>query len=611
MRKLSLKDRFTAKISSATSKTHNFINKMKAFDDKFKKIENRMNDFSKKLDQATSQADKLKNKLDDTQKKFDKFGTTPKLRDFKKDMDKALEKIDQTKVKFSNLGSPLKAFEKGFTKSVNLINKVTGKLWKLTKWGVIGGTGLGIGALKIGADFETLKARMVTAFEGNKELAEEHFIWGNKFANETPFSNDEVLDAMVKLRAYGYKDPRRLMTLLGDFAAGNQRSLDDAVEAYADAANNQFFRMTGFGLKRETVLDYAKDILKDPIPMNGKEIANMDRFMKVLEIMMKERTKDGMKNAMKTLNGMVSTTSGIIKSSIAKLVGITDEGNVRAGSLIDRVKEKFERFNKYMQSPEGQKAVDRWSEGFVEAIPKIIKIADSIKDKFKEIAGENFMERLNNSINKFDPKNFNKALDEVQKKIDKITDRAIRLGGAFMGMQLAKINPYLGAVAMVGGAFAPELIDAGKKAAEFLEPTFDYHKHRKEMIEKLELKNEKIPVRISGASEEMNKYLDDYLKGKTQNTGVEWFSRADRVKEKIENVKTENQILNDYARENVIINNNNDNRVFNTTNNNYTENKEMKNHSESNNNYISSDSRKIYNSESNKLIILKYYQFRN
>ena len=521
---LSLKDKFTAKISSATSKTHNFINKMKAFDDKFKKIENRMNSFSKKLDQATNNADKLKNKLDDTQKKFNNFGATPKLRDFQKDMDKALEKIDQTKVKFSNLGSPLKAFEKGFSKSVSLINKVAGKLWKLTKWGVIGGTGLGIGALKIGANFESLKARMVTAFEGNKELAEEHFIWGNKFANDTPFGNDEVLDAMIKLRAYGYKDPRRLMTILGDFAAGNQRSLDDAVEAYADAANNQFFRMVGFGLKRETVLDYAKDILKDPIPMNGKEIANMDRFMKVLEIMMKERTKDGMKNAMKTLNGMVSTTSGIIKSSIAKLVGVTDEGNVRAGSLIDRVKEKFERFNEYMQSPEGQKAVDRWAEGFVEAIPKIIKIADSIKDKFKEIAGENFMERLNNSIKEFDAKNFNKALDEVQKKIDKITDRAIRLGGAFMGMQLAKINPYLGAVAMVGGAFAPELIDAGKKAAEFLEPTFDYHKHRKEMIEKLELENEKIPVRISGASEEINKYFDDYLKGKTQNTGVQFGS---------------------------------------------------------------------------------------
>ena len=603
---LSLKDKFTAKISSATSKTHNFINKMKAFDDKFKKIENRMNSFSKKLDQATNNADKLKNKLDDTQKKFNNFGATPKLRDFQKDMDKALEKIDQTKVKFSNLGSPLKAFEKGFSKSVSLINKVAGKLWKLTKWGVIGGTGLGIGALKIGANFESLKARMVTAFEGNKELAEEHFIWGNKFANDTPFGNDEVLDAMIKLRAYGYKDPRRLMTILGDFAAGNQRSLDDAVEAYADAANNQFFRMVGFGLKRETVLDYAKDILKDPIPMNGKEIANMDRFMKVLEIMMKERTKDGMKNAMKTLNGMVSTTSGIIKSSIAKLVGVTDEGNVRAGSLIDRVKEKFERFNEYMQSPEGQKAVDRWAEGFVEAIPKIIKIADSIKDKFKEIAGENFMERLNNSINKFDPKNFNKALDEVQKKIDKITDRAIRLGGAFMGMQLAKINPYLGAVAMVGGAFAPELIDAGKKAAEFLEPTFDYHKHRKEMIEKLELENDKIPVRISGATEEANKYLDDFLNGKTKNTGVEWILKADRVKEKIENVKTENQILNDYARENIIINNNNDNRVFNATTSNYIKDEKTEDNSEKSynslNNYESNridNSKSITNSEIN------------
>ena len=512
---LSLKDKFTSKINTATSKTHNFINKMKAFDDKMKKVEDRMNSFSKKLSQSTNSADKLKSKLDDTQKKFDNFGATPKLRDFQKDMDKALEKIDQTKVKFSNLGDPLKAFEKGISKSVNTMNKVASKMWKFTKWGVIGGTGLGIGALKVGAGFESLKARMVTAFKGNEELATEHFIWGNKFANNTPFSNDEVLDAMIKLRAYGYKDPRRLMTMLGDFAAGKQRSLDDAVEAYADAANNQFFRMTGFGLKRETVLNYAKNVLKDPIPMNGKEIANMDRFMKVLEIMMQERTKDGMKNAMKTLNGMVSTTAGIIKSSVGKLVGVTEEGDIRAGSLMDRVKEKFERFNTYMQSPEGQRAVDKWAEGFVEAIPKIIKIADSIKEKFKEIAGENFMEKLNNSIKNFDPKSFNEALDKIQEKMDLMAERAMRIGGAFAGMQLAKVNPYLGVLAMGAGVFSPEIIEAVKKSME-------YDEHRKQLVEEAEKNKEKVPMHISGASEEINKYFDDYLKGKTQNTGVQF-----------------------------------------------------------------------------------------
>lgn len=602
---LSLKDRFTAKISKATSKTHDFINKMKAFDNRFKKVENKMNNFAKKVNQTTNTADKLKNKLDDTQKRLDNFGATPKLREFQKDMDKALEKIDQTKVKFSNLGNPLKNFEKGISKSVNLMNNVASKMWKFTKWGVIGGTGLGIGALKVGADFETLKARMVTAFKGNEALATEHFIWGNKFANDTPFGNDEVLDAMIKLKAYGYEDPRRLMTLLGDFAAGNQRSLDDAVEAYADAANNQFFRLIGFGMKRETVLDYAKDILKDPIPMNGKEIANMDRFMKVLEIMMKERTKDGMKNAMKTLNGMVTTTSGLIKSSIAKLVGLTDEGNVRAGSLMDRVKEKFERLNNYMQSPEGQKAVDRWAEGFVEAIPKIIKIADSIKEKFKEIAGENFMEKLNNSIKKFDPKSFNEALDNIKERMDIITERAMRVGGFFAGMQLAKVNPYLGVLAMGAGAFSPEIIEAVKKSME-------YDEHRKQLVEKAEKNKEKVPIRISGATEETNKYLDDFLNGKTKNTGVEFnfkgnkeknvenkiseiYSEKQTIKEKVENIKSENEVINDFAKEIVNI----DNRVFNTTNNNYTENKEMKNHSESNNNYISSDSRKIYNSENN------------
>ena len=437
---LSLKDRFTAKISSATSKTHNFINKMKAFDDKFKKIENRMNDFSKKLDQATSQADKLKNKLDDTQKKFDKFGTTPKLRDFKKDMDKALEKIDQTKVKFSNLGSPLKAFEKGFTKSVNLINKVTGKLWKLTKWGVIGGTGLGIGALKIGADFETLKARMVTAFKGNEKQASDYYKWANQFANLTPFSNEEVIDATVRLQAYGY-DPKRMMTMLGDFAGANGKTLEQAIEAYADASRKEFERLKEFAITKDEVLKYARETLGDPVPMKGQEITNMDKFMKALDKLIKERTKGGMKNLANTLNGMFSTTAGMLKSTVGKLVGVTDDGYIITGSLMDRVKEKFDNLNKKMQSPETQKALDEWAKGLADAMPRIIELINSIKKKLVGLAGENFMVRLNNSINKFDPKNYNKALDEVQKKIDKITDRAIRLGGAFMGMQLAKINP--------------------------------------------------------------------------------------------------------------------------------------------------------------------------
>ena len=604
---LSLKDRFTSKIKSAFKNSELFKRKIEETDEKMKKFEKNF-EFDKVKDGfkgATKSADKFNNTL----KKFDNNTSLDRLG---KKVGKLTNKIDSS------------------------VSKLAKKTGKILKWGVVGGTGLGIGALKIGAEFETLKARMVTAFEGNKELAKEHFIWGNKFANETPFSNDEVLDAMVKLRAYGYKDPRRLMTLLGDFAAGNQRSLDDAVEAYADAANNQFFRMTGFGLKRETVLDYAKNILKDPIPMNGEEIANFDKFMKVLEIMMKERTKDGMKNAAKTLNGMVSTTSGLIKSSIAKLVGLTDEGEVRAGSLMDKVKEKFENLNTYLESEEGKAAFDKWVKAFDDAIPKVIEIGKSIKNKLIEIFGEDYLENFNKSINEFDPSSFNKKLQSVKDNFDELTEKMMRIAGVYAGMQLLKVNPYLGVVAMTAGAFTPEIVEAIKKLDESKKENEEKINKAVEKLIEQKKKTGYLPERPTSTyapamqikeSKELkenqkfwNFLTQDGRNGKYNFSNEEIFlkytpefkapelkfkekvseiySEKETIKEKIKNIKTEEQTYNEYAQKNLVINHN-DNRIFNTTNNNYTENKEMKNHSESNNNYISSDSRKIYNSENN------------
>lgn len=506
---LDLKDRFSSKIENSFKKAYNFQKRIEKMDERLKK-----------------------------------FGQAPKLKEFEKDMNRAVEKIDQAKIKFSNLGNPLKIFENNASRSVDKINRVVGKLKNIFKWGVIGGTGTLIGASKIGADFEALGARMDTAFQGNKKKSAEYFKWANEFANKTPFSNDEVIDATVRLKSYGY-DPKRMMTMLGDFAGAYGKTLEQSIEAYADASRGEFERLKEFGIQKDEVLNYAKETMGKEVKMSGEKVKDMDTFMKALEGLIKSRSKDGMKHLANTLSGMLSTTKGLLKYNIAKLVGVTDEGEVRAGSLMDRVKKKFEKFNNYMQSSEGQKAIQKWSEVFDEAIPKIIKIIDNIKEKIKDIAGEDFMEKLNNSIKKFDPKSFNQALDEVQKKIDKITDRALRLGGAFAGMQLMKINPYLGALAMVGGAFTPELIKAGEKTVEYLEPTFDYNKHRKEMLEKLKLEEKKVPIRISGASEEINKELDDYFNKKQKNTGVEWYGFGKRVGD----LKSENDEIMNFIRD--------------------------------------------------------------
>ena len=389
--KLTLKDKFTAKIKEATKASEKFKEAFKKIDDSLKH-----------------------------------FGETHKLDSF-----------------------------------VNKVNTVSGKINKLAvnalKVGAVGSAGLLIGASKVGADFETLSARMQTAYQGDKKKAAEYYKWANEFANQTPFENEEVIDAVVRLKSYGY-DPKRMMTMLGDFAGAYGKTLEQSVEAYADASRGEFERLKEFGITKEQVLEYAKKTMGKDIQLEGSK-KDLDGFMKALDGLIQKRSKDGMKNLANTLSGMLSTTRGLLKYNIAKLVGLTDEGHIRAGSLIDRIKQKFEKFNSYMQSSEGKKAIDKWIDAFDEALPQIIKLAGTIKNKFKEIAGENFIEKLNESIKNFDPKSFNEALDKIQEKMDFLMDTALRIGGALAGSKL-------GPLGTIAGFFLPEGIDAKNMVEE-------------------------------------------------------------------------------------------------------------------------------------------------
>lgn len=421
--------------------------------------------FTSKIKSAFKNSELFKRKIEETDEKLRRFGQAPKLSEFSEKMNDALQKIDQTKVKLSNLGDfknfnqKLNEFSSNFVKKVNGIVK-TGA--KLLKWGAIGSTGLGIGALKMGNDFEALGARMETAFQGNKEKAAEYFKWANEFANKTPFSNEEVIDATVRLKSYGYEDPRRLMTILGDMAGAYGKTLEQSVEAYADASRGEFERLKEFGIQKAEVLKYAKETMGKEVKMSGEQVKDMDTFMKALEGLIKSRSKDGMKHLANTLSGMLSTTKGLLKYNVAKLVGLTDEGEVRAGSLMDKVKEKFENLNTYLESEEGKKAVEKWGKAFDKSLPQIIKLAGTIKDKFKEIVGENFIERLNESIKNFDPKSFNTALDKIQEKMNFLMDTVLRIGGALAG---SKFGP----IGTIAGFFLPEGIDAKNMVEEMNE----------------------------------------------------------------------------------------------------------------------------------------------
>ena len=427
---LSLQDRFTSKLKAATYQSNKFKSTVNNLESKLKKLE-KIKSFEKVAQKDSSVLRVMK-----------KLGSTNSF-------DKMREKIGKVGSSVKKLGNHFNNLGNRIGKISSKISNFGGKIKKAIKWGVAGTAGALGGGLKIGGDFEALSARMVTAFQGDKKKAAEYYKWANEFANETPFGNDEVIDATVRLKAYKY-DPKRLLTILGDMAGAYGKTLEQSVEAYADASRGEFERLKEFGIQKDEVLKYAKKTMGKEVKMSGAQIKDMDTFMKALEGLIKSRSKDGMKNLAKTLKGMLSTTTGLLKYNVAKLVGVTDEGEIRVGSLMDRVKKKLEKFNTYIQSEEGKKAINSWIDKFDDLLPKITKLGTTTKNKFEEIFGDDFITRLNDSIKNFKVDNLVNEFDRVKEKLESLYETIQNIGATAIG---AKIGMFFGGVpgAIIGG----------------------------------------------------------------------------------------------------------------------------------------------------------------
>ena len=116
--------------------------------------------------------------------------------------------------------------------------------------GALAGLGLGLTArdfLETAESFEALRTRLET-ITGSASRAEKAMSWITDFAAKTPYQLDEVADAFVKLSAYGI-DASKNIGVLGDTAAAMGKSLDQAVEMFADAITGEFERLKEFGIR--------------------------------------------------------------------------------------------------------------------------------------------------------------------------------------------------------------------------------------------------------------------------------------------------------------------------------------------------------------------------
>lgn len=96
--------------------------------------------------------------------------------------------------------------------------------------------------------FDVLNASMVT-ISGSSQAAARDFAWLKEFAATTPFALNEVVGAFVQMSALGLEPSRQALESYGNTASAMGKSLNQMIEAVADAATGEFERLKEFGIR--------------------------------------------------------------------------------------------------------------------------------------------------------------------------------------------------------------------------------------------------------------------------------------------------------------------------------------------------------------------------
>jgi phage tail tape-measure protein len=109
--------------------------------------------------------------------------------------------------------------------------------------------------------------------EGSAAKARAAMAWVKNFAKTTPYEIGEVMDAFVKMRAYGIDPTQGALASLGNAASGMGKDLGSAIEMIADAQTGEFERLKEFGIKAKQ----AGDEVTFSWSKNGKDMTRTSK----------------------------------------------------------------------------------------------------------------------------------------------------------------------------------------------------------------------------------------------------------------------------------------------------------------------------------------------
>ena len=223
-------------------------------------------------------------------------------------------------------------------------------------------------------DLDGYRLQLETATKDTQK-ASEIMQYAINLANKTPFEGGELVEGASKFEAMGMA-AQKWLPLAGDMAAATNKSFDQATEALIDAQNGELERLKEFGITKAKILEQGEKMFSGVQLVNNQgQITNQEKFNEALIALMQDRFAGGMEKQATTMKGLWSTVTGVTKSALATITGITTDGSIRSGSALDLLKGKVQLLAGKLEEWQQNGTLDRIAQQFDQGLAKAVETA--------------------------------------------------------------------------------------------------------------------------------------------------------------------------------------------------------------------------------------------
>lgn len=184
--------------------------------------------------------------------------------------------------------------------------------------------------------FEQLSGSLKTV-TGSAKGAQEAFALIEKFAIDTPYQLNEIVEAFIRLKALGLEPSEAALTSYGNTASAFGKNILDFVGAVAAATVGEFERLKTFGIKAKVVNDDVSFTFAGVTTKVKKNAAEIEKYLRSLGDV---NFAGAMSEQMKTMSGVLSN----IEDGFEKMYR-----DIGKNGLNDALKDTFTQFNELVE----------------------------------------------------------------------------------------------------------------------------------------------------------------------------------------------------------------------------------------------------------------------